>query len=82
MYRLQYIKIAVLAGNFMEARFIMDNFYKKYNKENIKLIYIDSKIKALGQDFDDYIIGGIFWKREDAGKIYEETKRSLISRRY
>ena len=72
---MKFKEIAVLAGNFEQANYIIRKFKKKGYTCNF--FYISEYTKALGLDFDDYIIYGTFWERRDADKIYDEVRSRL-----
>lgn len=65
---------AILAGNSSEYRGYVSSIPPE---QGWQALYISRADRARPHKFDDIKIIGSFWEREDATRIYEETKRNL-----
>jgi len=65
------VRILVLAGNFEQFK----HYVAEHKKTGYDYRYVSGAHSAHGAYFDNYAICGSFWKRKDAGELFDEVSK-------
>jgi hypothetical protein len=69
---------AVLSGHPRTYEVFKTHYYRHIvDKDKHELIYIGKREDILGRSFDDYLVLGDFWDRNDASELYSEIQHRI-----